>query len=294
MTRAGLTDDSRAEAIRQLKRVVNAVEEELATLPTLAEFLDVLSASVPSNSPIANLVDLPMRIRADVRGGRTVVFPKDSRTATLNDTPFVEAAELLALLSSNCTPDLDGSACLDEIAAGLLDVLQHSDVRFKELGSEQLNGLAIEKVKRRKRAERGEVVAIPRRDGKYQLAIVVDRNRFGLALGILGVFAFPRLPTGLDTSSKYLTIYTDEESIKAGAWPILGRNEYLLSFFPSEPEIYHAPDPLWGDLDLGEYGAAETSSGSLRHITRREAEDVGLLNGTYQQIYASEELPLKN
>jgi hypothetical protein len=123
------------------------------------------------------------------------------------------------------------------------------------------------------------VLAIPALDGVYHLALVIARNRFGTALGPLrGGTAFPRL----DGSERYQAgsrpIYTDEQLIADGAWPIVGHADDLLSLFPGEPELYHAPDLLWsGRQQIGEFAAAESPTGAMRQLDRREAERVGVL-----------------
>ncbi len=76
-----------------------------------------------------------------------------------------------------------------------------------------------------------------------------------------------------------------------GTWPVVGHDEGLLAAFPSEPEIYHWPDPTWPGI--GEFGSAETAADVRRDISEAEAREVGLLDGTYCQVYLEEELQAK-
>jgi hypothetical protein len=80
---------------------------------------------------------------------------------------------------------------------------------------------------------------------------------------------------------------TDDQQVADGTWSIVDHNGALLSRSPTEPEIYHGPDPVFPGVRIGEFGAAESPGGAMRQIGEEEAREVGLLDNTYRQGYLS-------
>jgi hypothetical protein len=286
-----LSDEARREVVRRLARVVKLFEEELDDSPSLGELLEILSASVPTNSEFSIELPLVLPLKAKVGGNRPYRGSRKSRTPDLNDAVFVEAADFLSYLSRGLAEINDGTVVApDELAAGILQALNDSELALKDVAMNEVVSLQSESPRKVTRARRGDVVAIPDKKGNYHLAVVVARNRFGMALGVLrGISRYPRVESPDRYRAASSAIYTDEHLVTDGTWPIIDHVEDLLSLFPDEPEIYHPPDLLSGP-EVGEFGAAETSSGRLRNITKQEAEDVGLLNDAYRQVYLSEHL----
>jgi hypothetical protein len=177
------------------------------------------------------------------------------------------------------------------LASAIFQALQGSGIAFADVSAADIVSLETEAPKKAVRVRRGDVVAIPRKSGGYTLAVVVARNRFGTALGPLrGSFPFPRVASESRYDASARPTYTDEVAIRNGTWSIVDHVEALLSLFPDEPGIYHAPDLQWPGIQIGEFGSAESPSGSLREISEQEAEEVGLLNGAYRQTCPSDYL----
>jgi hypothetical protein len=284
MTEPVLSAEVRAEGARVLERLVGLFVDELGGPPSFGEFLEILSVSPPTASGLP----VPLRLTAKTKGNRRYSDNRKSRVAELNDAVFVEAADLLSLLAeggSRAGRDTTAS----DIASALIETLHGSRVSFEDVRAAEIVSLGSVAAKRFK-AVVGDVVAVPRSSGDCHLAVVVvARNRIGMALGFLrGTFAVPRVEGAGRPQVHGRPIYTDDRAIASGAWPIVAHREDLLSLFPSEPEIYHSPRPLFPGSDHGEFGSAESpSSGTLRRVTEEEAEEVGLLNNTYRQSYMS-------
>jgi hypothetical protein len=78
-------------------------------------------------------------------------------------------------------------------------------------------------------------------------------------------------------------IYSGGRFVANGRWRRVGYFPELLGSFPTEPEIYHSKKNFPTDDRIGPYGSAENARDELRAITKKEAEDVGLLTGQYRQ-----------
>ncbi|GAA1848694.1 hypothetical protein [Asanoa iriomotensis] len=286
MTAPVVPADVRAAGARTVELMLEFFEDELDGPPTLGEFLEILNFSTPSGRGLPR----SLRLRATVKGGRRYVMNRASRVADLNDAVFVEAAELLVSLVdsrlSNGGQELTGGG----LASALLQVVHESGVSFADLPAGEVVALDADK-SRTIRAVAGDVVAVPGRNGGYHLGVVIMRSRFGTAIGFLrGTSAVPRLDSSSHRQPRVRPLYTDDRAIADGTWPIVGHDEDLRALFPDQPEIYHAPGQPWSPVDLGEFGSAESPSGTLRPITRQEADEVGLLANGFSQTYPSEHL----
>ena len=142
-------------------------------------------------------------------------------------------------------------------------------------------------------ARPGDIVAIPAPGGDYFTAVVVTRNQAGTAYG---VFRGTRGAEPVSASDRPEVIphpiYSGDELVNDGSWPIVGHDEGLLELFPEEPEVFRGA-PLMPDVEpeAGEFGSAETPSGQRRDLTEEEAEEIGLTDGTYSEFQPPEVVP---
>lgn len=142
--------------------------------------------------------------------------------------------------------------------------------------------------KSRKRTRVGDVVAVPVGPGRYRHAIVVAKNNFGTALGILDGPG-PLHPTAPLRSAALKPVFVGEESIANGSWPIVGHDEKLLELFDRDPEIFHRNNPNLPDPAIGPFGSGETALGRMRELSEAEATEIGLLDGSYHQFLMPQE-----
>lgn len=262
-----------------VSEVVKCFQSEIGEPPTLAEFLQILGLS----TPVVEKLPSPLRWEAKVRGKAYHVDEEPSRVAELNDATFVAAAELLTHLTSS-------SADLRGLADAVRDAVVRADVAFRDVSGSDVTAATAKAPKKSHRSRAGDIVAIPG-PGGHRLAVVVEHNRFGMALGFLdGVFARPAAPATSHPAVVARPLYLDDTLIRNGSWPIVAHRTDLWELFPTGPEIYHAPDMKWPGVDIGPFGAAESPSGDLRLLARAEAAEIGLLDGTYQQFVPSSQL----
>jgi hypothetical protein len=244
--------------------VAAEMADELGGPPTLAEFLEVLSWSVPAENT------LPSRFTATLVGKKPYQSESPSRVGDLDDNVFAEARELL----SSVDPDALASVILEAVREGKVVL---ADVEPSEIAT-----LTIEVPKKRvAKPEPGDVVAIPAAAGGYHPAVVLTKNRFGTALGLF-TGTSPNGQVGRLRNNPQNPVYTDESLIKNGTWPVVDHDDSLVALFPPDPPIYHKPN-AWPGMDTGEHGAAETADGTITPIPESEAQEVGLTNGTYRQ-----------
>jgi len=273
-------------AMTTLAAVTSACAEEFGAEPTLGEFLEILALSVPSNLPAADELPEPLILRAKLDGGRVYRDPTPSRVRQLNDAAFVEAADALAAIVERIAATTGRPAAAQEVADAVRQGMQA--LSFADVSGDRVRSLTVEAPKRRARAKAGDLLAIPVGPATYRLAVVVARNTFGTALGLFdGAYRTLR-PSTVDRVYRPRPMYADDDLIADGTWPVVGHDESLLSLFAAEPERYHWPDPSW--RGIGPFGSAEKPDGTLRDLSEAEAREVGVIGGTYQQIYASEYL----
>lgn len=123
-------------------------------------------------------------------------------------------------------------------------------------------------------------MAVPAASGGLHLAGILAKNRFGVAFGFF-TRRWPalRMPLGLAKESVLShAVYAGDRLIMAGRWIIVGHDEALCQLFPSNPEIYHR------------MGMVETADGVTRSVPDQELERVGVLDGSYSQVYEDSEL----
>ena len=84
-------------------------------------------------------------------------------------------------------------------------------------------------------------------------------------------------------------MYSDDRQVASGCWPVVGHSEELRGLFPEPELVHHYPREGRLYANVGPFGA-ETGTGEMRNLTRKEAEEIGLLKSSYEQIRSSEEV----
>ncbi|WP_141582623.1 hypothetical protein [Actinomadura sp. WMMA1423] len=206
--------------------------------------------------------------------------------AEFGDSVFANAGDLVAQIAATAGEELRPS----DLASTLLVLLKQCQVPVADIDPAKILRI-IPRPSKGARPEPGDVLALPVSGEKFGLAVVLTRNRFGTALGLLrGALLSPRPRKGQYAPTPCVPIYTDERLLADGTWRKIDHDEQLLAHFPEDPEIYHSPDLQWPGVELGEFGAAENSAGRLRFIDATEARTVGILDGSYRQARTGEEV----
>ena len=142
-----------------------------------------------------------------------------------------------------------------------------------------------------KRGEIGDIVAIPARDDRHFLGVVLDRNAFGTALGLFeGTHPAHAISAADHPPVVGRPVYVGELGVARGRWQIIGSDRGLVDLFPAKPEIFHRPDPDLLDDSVGPHGAAESPDRQVRQLSEQEAREVGIYDPDFVQIYPSEQL----
>jgi hypothetical protein len=264
--------------------VVADFAAEVGGAPTLAEFLEVLGWAIPTNSDaVDGTFPRPLKLTATLKGNKRYGGDKPSRVPELNDHVFEDARALNVTVAEQIRNTAGAPATPQQFASAILQILRTGKASLADVDAEDLRKLTPEGVgKRAVKLARGDVLAIPVRDGS-RLAVVITKNRFGTAIGLFeGVSSHGRPSADILRRPVKYPVYTEESQVKNGIWKVVDHDENLLSHFPAEPEIYHKPG-AWPGIDTGEFGAAETADSQLRLIGADEAGEVGLRDGTYRQ-----------
>jgi hypothetical protein len=158
----------------------------------------------------------------------------------------------------------------------------------------------------------GDVVAIPAGRGEHYLAVYLGRFRgpFGHAFGVILGRHRLRPPTPDWEPAVYRRpVCTEIQPISSGRWKVLAHRPDFLARFPPYPEHFHRKSDFPDDPRIGPFGSAEApteyegergregvvdySTGTetcvLRHLSREEAEAIGLEAGDFFQNGLEEE-----
>jgi len=287
-------------ACESLKEIAGDFRDELERAPTIGELCEILTYGIQSSREelldgvrVRDVVSLKPKFAQDSAQAGHKRKTRTSAVDGLNDNLFVLANGLWADLAnaykgeSGTRPDV--KTLCDVIVESLHLCKDNllSDIRPKDL-------LAIEAKLQKppKAAARiGDIVAIPEGDDRYFITVVVARNDFGTAFGVLkGTWPAAPVPASPYPPVIRYPIYSGEKLVEKGLWPIVGHDEALLALFPPQPEVFHRETAGGGSDAVGAFGAAESPSGQWRNLTREEAEEVGLLDDTYSQFYLPEHL----
>jgi hypothetical protein len=285
-----------------LQHLSEEFADEIGRSPSCDELFDILTQSLRSEY-FNELLDthnpvLKPLVKIDDRRFDTEMHTDkiESSVADLNDNVFVYAAEfVLGDLIKAIKADTGQPPTLKHLCHILVEGLHRcNDHLLADTNPLDISGIKFEVRKGPKIiCHRGDCVALPAKNGEYFLAMVLAKNRFGVAFGFFaGTSKSRRIdPTSLPPVRRY-PFYSGTEYITNGRWEINDHNEALLAFFPREPEIYHRSQiiSVRGIPEIGPYGSGETASGELRHLTKEEAAEIGLLCDKYRQIHLPEQL----
>lgn len=291
MARVRLAENDLQAAKTLLGEVVEAFAAEREGNPTLGELLEVLSLSVPGNSDHLDSVPFPLVFKVKLKGGARHEAAPSERVAGLNDNTFNEASEFLAFLAERVAAGTGQPAEAKELAGGVLQVLKAAQLPLEDVSSGDVASLAVHAPKRIK-VVRGDVVAIPSSGSGHHFAVVLTEGSTEVVVGLLsGVFSEARLGVVGEYRAEHIPIFTGDDFIASGRWPVIGHSEALLSLFPDPPEFYVRPsESLFGNR-YGKYGAAlseGTDGSTIRLISSEEAARVGLGDDGYRQFYGEE------
>jgi hypothetical protein len=282
-----------AEAARGLTQLAKSIAHELGGPPRLAELLEVLGwGSESLRKHVTKEPPLPLLLIPQWHSEGSRPQPRPSQGGELNDHAFVDAGELLSGLAKKLAAGKGSRPNVGDVAHLLGQGLRRVQPELlDDFYPTDLRGLTVEADQAPKRAEVGDILAIPARNGGNFLAVVLDRNNFGTALGLFEGTHPPRAITAMKHPPVVdRPVYVGEEAVASGRWRVVGHDDDLVELFPIKPEIFHRPDPDLLDENVGPHGAAETPDRQVRQLSEQEAHEVGIFDPDFTQIYLGEQL----
>ena len=257
--------------------VVMEMTGALGEPPSVSEVVEVVGLAIPVGDDRLALSVVPssLVVRPAVLGARG----RPSRVGQLDDAAFVLASRLVSVLLAD--EAADGRVMTDsQLASLLLGLLRQIPPEFLADRASEVEAIVFAGPRARKRPKRGDVAAVPAASGGFHLAVILAKNRFGVAFGFFTRrWAALRMPPSLEKESVLsYAVYADDRAIMTGRWILVGHDETLCRLFPANPEIYHR------------LGTAETADGVTRSVPDQELEMVGVLDGSYSQVYEDSEL----
>jgi hypothetical protein len=230
-----------------------------------------------------------------------------SRTGDLNDNCFSLATELIVELCRAFEEEVGDKPTIAELCELLYWGIRSSapDI-LKDINVENLLELSPKLYRRKKlRPKRGDVIAIPAsKDSVFLVLYLGMFAQFGHAFGVLRGRHKRKPPSARwQPQAVARPFFSGLESIASGRWSIIAHRPDWLTLFPNEPEYYHSKRDFPHNERIGPYGSAETASDYegqrdrhdvvdyssageryvLRHLSKKEAQEIGLLeNGFFQ------------
>jgi hypothetical protein len=257
--------------------VIAEITAALGEPPSVSDVVEVIGLAIPVGDD---------RLALSVSPSWLVIRPvnkratgESSRVGQLDDAAFVAASRLISVLLAE--EEANGRAVTDaKLASLLLDLTRQVPPDLLADSAADVKAIEFVGPRAHKRPKRGDVVAVPAASGGFHLAVMLTKNRFGVAFGFFTRrWTALRMPPGLEKERVLpYAIYASDRAVIAGRWIIVGHDDALCLLFPADPEIYHR------------LGMAETADGATRSVPDEELEMVGILDGSYSQIYEDSEL----
>lgn len=290
-------DRCAAFAAAELAELAADFADESGRQPSSAELCEVLTwglrscrDDVLSDANPSNMQELAPRLRKGAQKRPAWSEPDASAGSAvdaLNDQAFGAATTLLTDLSRLWKSESGAAPALDELCRVLTLGLQRSPADLlADVAPADIAAIVPRLARKGKVSTRpGDIVAIPTQAGQHLFAVVVAKNSLGTAYGFFKG-AGPLRPIAAQSHPPVFPypIYTGDQLVAQGKWPIIGHDEGLLALFPPEPEIYHSEQLLDDGPPVGPFGSAETPSGAWRDVSEDEARAVGLTSGQYSQV----------
>lgn len=206
--------------------------------------------------------------------------------SSLNDSCFVHAGESLRTLCQMIEEESGVKPSLNDLCEILAVSLQGcSGDLLSDVDVQAVEKLTPKVAPHKKVSLKpGDILAVPREKGGYYFVIYITSNRIGEAFGIFeGHRQVPYVSSRWEPVPIKYPVYTGRALVVSGRWRRIDHREDLLDLFPKSPEIYHSKSDNPSDDQIGPYGSGETATGELRDLTEAEANQIGLIRGTYHQ-----------
>ena len=210
-----------------------------------------------------------------------------SVASDLNDSCFSLATDLLVELCQAVEEETGEKPTIADLCELLTWGLRSCDVDIlADVNS--LNVRIHAKVKKRGKValQPGDLLAVPsKKKGEYYRVLYITNNRFGWAFGVfLGKHQLKPPPPSWKADVFPYPFYAHHEYVVSGRWQVLGNYAQLLALFPTDPPLYYSKKNWPNDDRIGPYGSSESpSTEALKHVSKEEAEAVGLLNNKFLQ-----------
>jgi hypothetical protein len=217
-------------------------------------------------------------------------------TTQLGDHCFVAAQEAIASVIESIEEDVERKPTLAELCEVLMYGLQAcsddalADVHPTSVVAIRATVKGGQRGRRRVKLTPGDLVAIPRARGGYYVVVFIAQGFGSYAVGLLDGHVRAQNLTAKWKPRRFRRhpLLTNHEPIVAGRWRVVGNRPDLIGLF-LEPEQFHQKLDSYGFERIGRYGSAENAAGELRHLSRKEAEEVGVIGDElFHQAYIDE------
>jgi len=291
-------------ATERLQEVAEEFSDAIGRRPTSTELFEILTWALKSTSDdiladiqLASIIALKPQVKKGAKPFDSWVNTKDmpSAVSDLNDATFVVAGDFLVELTNAIKQETGQLPTLDALCKSIIEVLHRCDENLlADISPAHITGVKAEVKKQQKIASKiGDIVAIPAKNGEDFIAIILAKNKYGVAYGFFeGTSKLKPVSIHAHPPVRRYPIYSSDEFTQNGRWKIIGHDEELRSLFPADPETYFRKQVIPGAEKyggkIGPYGSGKTATGALRDLTQAEAEEIGLLSGQYRQVYLPE------
>jgi len=280
---------------KEILELFRAFDEEMKRKPPLKTWFSLLLWSL-QNSSIDAIADEKINslegitIQTKSKSIKLNTTETVERTSDLNDNCFVVASDLVAGLAKNVQSELDKKMTAEIFFDSITESLhQIKDPLFEDADQHDIEKVTPKYTSiKSQRIKKGDVISIPLPKSLYAIAVVFGETSFGTALIIVNN-RFDSLSPNLIRNSKILDylLFTTNKGIQQAKWKKIYHDDSLLSLFSAPPEMFHSPL----DSDAAKpFGLAQAEDGSLRKLSKEEADKIGVGGNDFQQVMLPEEI----
>jgi hypothetical protein len=165
-----------SQALDVMLDVVTEMTSALGEPPSVSDVVEVIGLAIPVGDDrlALSVVASSLVVRLAGEGSRR----RSSRVGQLDDAAFVLASRLVSVLVADAARE--GRVIADSELASLLRRLLPE---FLADSASEVEAIEFTGPPARKRPCRDDVVGVPKASGGFHLAVILGKNRFGIAFG---------------------------------------------------------------------------------------------------------------
>ncbi|MBL7696580.1 MAG: hypothetical protein JNK79_00410 [Chitinophagaceae bacterium] len=279
----------------EVLELFRAFNEEQEGKPQLKTWLGVLLWSL-QNTSIDDFADEKINslreitVHTNTKKIKLTVDKAVDYTSDLNDNCFVVASDIVADFAKKVSKESNKKMTAEIFFDSITEALhQIKDPLFEDVDQHDIEkilpGYSSSKTQKIKK---GDVVSVPLPKDSFALMVAIGDTSFGTGYGVIDKRFNNFSPNQLkDEEVLKYPLFGSNKLPEKGKWKMVFHDESLLNLFPGTLEKFHSPLLF---EEAKPFGLAETSDGTLRKLSKEEADKIGVAEKDFKQVMLPEEI----